>query len=232
LTESVTTTVRVWDVPTRLFHWLLALLVATNVVTGKFDSVLGADAILWHARAGYAILGLLVFRVAWGFAGSTYARFASFLRGPSAALAYAKGLLARRGSGPEPLGHNPLGGWWIMAMLASLATQAATGLFIVQEDYAFEGPLAKHVSGAVCDRMNAIHAVNSWVIVALVALHLSAIGFYALVKRERLVAAMVTGNKRVTAVGEDAAARGGGLMAGVALAAASAATVWALVTLA
>lgn len=218
--------VRVWDLPTRLFHWLLALLVAASLATGKLDSLLGADTLEWHRRFGLAILALLLFRLAWGFAGGTHARFASFLRGPRAVVAYAKSL-GHRGAA-EPAGHNPLGGWSVAAMLAALATQAATGLFLVQEDYFFEGPLAKLVSRAASDRLNALHEANFWVIVALVALHLAAIAFYAVVKRQALVGAMLTGDKRLEAGREGEASRGGGLVAAAAIAIAAVAAVWGM----
>lgn len=218
--------VRVWDLPTRLFHWLLVALVAASIATGKFDSLLGAGTLEWHRRFGLAILALLLFRLAWGFAGGTHARFAGFLRGPRAVLAYAKSL-ARGGAG-EPAGHNPLGGWSVVAMLAALATQAATGLFLVQEDYFFEGPLAKHASRAVSDRLNAIHEANFWVIAALVALHLAAIAFYAVAKRQCLVGAMLTGDKRLEAGREGEASRGGGLAAAAAIAIAAGAAVWGM----
>lgn len=219
--------VRVWDLPTRLFHWLLVLLVAASLATGKFDSLLGVGTLEWHRRFGLAILALLLFRLAWGFAGGTHARFANFLRGPRAVLAYASSL-ARGGPATEHAGHNPLGGWSVAAMLAALATQAATGLFLVQEDYFFEGPLAKLVSRAASDRLNALHEANFWVIVALVALHLAAIAFYAVVKRQALVGAMLTGDKRLEAGREGEASRGGGLVAAAAIAIAAVAAVWGM----
>lgn len=225
------TGVRVWDLPTRLFHWSLLVLVMASVVTGKFDSLLGPNTLEWHKRSGLAILALLLFRLAWGVAGGTHARFASFLRGPKAVLDYAKGLVSGRADA-EHAGHNPLGGWSVVAMLAALALQVATGLFLVQEDYGFEGPLAKHVSGAVSDRLDAIHEANFWVIAALVALHVSAIAYYAVVKRQDLVRAMFTGRKRMAPGREGEASGGGGAVAATAIAIAAAAAVWGLVSLA
>jgi cytochrome b len=228
MSEESRVPVRVWDLPTRLFHWSLVALVAASVITGQFDSVLGATTLEWHRRSGLAILALLLFRLLWGFAGGTHARFASFLRGPGAVIAYARATLAGRGD--EPAGHNPLGGWSVVAMLAALAVQAVTGLFLVQEDYFFEGPLAKHVSRAVSDRMNAIHEANFWVIVALVSLHLAAIAFYTAAKRQDLVRAMVTGARRLAPGRAADETRGGGAGAAVAIAVACAAAVWALVS--
>lgn len=218
--------VRVWDLPTRLFHGALLALVVASVATGKFDSLLGASALEWHRRSGLALIALLLFRLAWGFAGGTHARFASFLRGPRAVLAYAKDTLAGRAG--EAAGHNPLGGWSVAAMLAALSVQAATGLFLVQEDYGFEGPLARHVSAAASDRLAAIHEANFWVIAALVALHVAAVAFHVLARRQDLVAAMITGDKRLEPGREGEASRGGGLALAAAIAIAAAAAVWAL----
>jgi cytochrome b len=138
---------------------------------------------------------------------------------------YAKGIVSGRAIG-EPAGHNPLGGWSVVAMLSALAVQVITGLFLVQEDYAFEGPLARHVSGAVSDRLDSIHEANFWVIAALVALHLAAIAWYTLVKRQELVRAMVTGTKRLAPGAQDS--RGGGLATAAAIAIAAGAAVWTL----
>jgi cytochrome b len=221
--------VRVWDLPTRLFHWILLLAVVASVVTGEFDSVLGASTLEWHKRSGLAIVGLLLFRLGWGFAGGTHARFAGFLRGPRVAIAYARDLAA--GTAPEAAGHNPLGGWSVVAMLGALAVQAGTGLFLVQEDYGFEGPLAHFASRALSDRLGSIHEANFWVIAVLVALHLGAVAFYAVVKRQDLVRAMISGRKALAPGREGEETRGGGAVAAAAIAIAAAAAVWGLLSL-
>jgi len=223
--------VRVWDVPTRLVHWALVALVCLSAITGEFDSVLGASTLEWHKRSGLAILALLVFRLVWGFAGGTHARFARFVRGPRAVIAYAKALLAR-GEGVEPAGHNPLGGWSVVAMLAAIAVQAGTGLFLVQEDYAFEAPLARFVPRAVSNALGALHEANALVIGTLVALHLAAIVYYTVAKRQDLVGAMISGRKRLARGREGEASRGGGVLAATAAAIIAAAAVWALLALA
>lgn len=229
MTDRAWVSVRVWDLPTRLFHWTLLLCVTVSVVTGTLDSVLGPNTLEWHKRSGLAILALLVFRLGWGLAGGTHARFANFLRGPRAVLGYARSLLSGNADS-EPAGHNPLGGWSVVAMLAALSLQVGTGLFLVQEDYGFEAPLARHVSRAVSDRLASIHETNIYVIVALVALHLAAVAFYTLVKRQDLVGAMISGRKRLAAGREGEASRGGGAVAAAALAIAGAAAVWLLLT--
>lgn len=189
--------VRVWDLPVRLFHWSLALLVSFSLVTGEFGDHFGAGTIDWHARSGFAILTLVIFRLLWGFLGGTHARFASFIRGPRAVADYLRNLL--RGRSAAHVGHNPLGGWSTALMLASLALQAGTGLFLANEDLGFEGPLARHVSSHAGDRLQAIHQANSVILMVLVALHLAAIAFYFFAKRDNLVRPMLTGVKRLAA---------------------------------
>ena len=178
--------IRVWDLPTRLFHWSLALLVVFSFVTGR----LGGNWMAWHLKSGYAILALVLFRIAWGFAGSDSARFASFLRGPRVALDYAREL--RAGRHPFTPGHNPLGGWMVAAMLLAVALQAATGLFS-DDEIATQGPLAVKVSDATVSRMSAIHSGWEWAIVALVAVHVAAIATYRWRWNRRLVGPMLHG---------------------------------------
>lgn len=176
----------VWDAPVRLFHWALAGLVVFSYVTAKA----GGYWLEWHMRSGYTILSLLAFRLAWGFVGSDTARFASFLRGPGATLAYARATLSRRH--PVVVGHNPMGGWMVLAMLAILATQAFSGLF-VDDEIATQGPLAVKASGAFVGRMSALHDFNEWLLVGMVALHVAAIAAYRWVLGVRLVGPMIRG---------------------------------------
>jgi len=162
---------RGWDLPTRLFHWTLAALVLFSLCTGEA----GGSWLAWHMRSGYAILTLLVFRIAWGIVGSPEARFTAFVRGPRAALAHARAIAGgKRTLGP---GHNPLGGWMVLALLALTALQAGTGLFS-NDEASHEGPLAAKVPDALVDRMSAIHDGNAWIIVAAVALHVIAVAIY------------------------------------------------------
>jgi cytochrome b len=176
----------VWDLPVRAFHWALAVLVVFSFATGKT----GGAWMEWHLKSGYAILALLLFRIAWGFAGSQTARFSAFVRLPRAAIDYVR---ARLGGRDAPLlGHNPLGGWAVVAMLAVLLLQTGTGLFS-DDEISTQGPLAAKVSNALVSRMSAIHSWNEWAIVGLVLLHVAAIAFYRLVWRVRLVGPMVHG---------------------------------------
>ena len=175
-----------WDLPVRLFHWSLATLVVFSYVTAK----VGGDWMDWHLRSGYAILALLLFRLAWGAVGSSTARFSSFLRAPSVAIGYLRATFA--GRRPNVIGHNPAGGWMVLVMLVALLVQASTGLF-ADDEIATQGPLAVKVSNAAVSRLSAIHSWNEWVLVTLVVLHVLAIVVYHQVLRVNLVGPMVPG---------------------------------------
>ena len=211
--------VPVWDFPTRLFHWLLVISVLVSYTTAK----MGGNAMPYHLISGYGILALLLFRVAWGFVGSRPSRFSAFVRGPATVVRYAAGLMDRRS--PGYFGHNPLGGWSIIAMLLALLIQAATGLF-ANDDIFTEGPLAVYVSKATSDWLTRIHRLNSGVIAMLVALHVMAVIFYLLVKRENLITPMITGVKRWTGRSDPV---GGNLWLAAGLALLSALAVYMLV---
>lgn len=177
--------VRVWDVPTRIVHWAIAVLIPFSWWTAEHDQM---DR---HRLSGYVLLGLLVFRLIWGVAGGTTARFGNFVRGPRAVLRY-----LREGGTAAPLGHNPLGGWSVIAMLLVLAAQIGLGLFAVDEDGIESGPLSYLVSFDTGRALAEIHHKLFWVLVALIALHILAILFYLVVRRRNLVAAMVSGRAR------------------------------------
>lgn len=177
--------VRVWDVPTRIVHWAIAVLIPFSWWTAEHDQM---DR---HRLSGYVLLGLLLFRLIWGVAGGTTARFGNFVRGPRVILRY-----LRRGGTAAPLGHNPLGGWSVVAMLAVLAGQIALGLFAVDEDGIESGPLSYLVSFDTGRALAEVHHKLFWVLVALIALHVLAILFYLVVKRRNLVTAMISGRAR------------------------------------
>jgi cytochrome b len=149
---------------------------------------------MWHKANGYAILVLIVFRVLWGFAGGSTARFSAFAAGPKALLFYAAALL--KGRHRPYLGHNPLGGWMIMALIAVLGLQAILGLYAADEDrLIIEGPLAKTVSDASIDRAAHFHRSGFDLIVGLAAIHIAANVFYDLATRSGLIRAMISGGK-------------------------------------
>jgi cytochrome b len=179
----------VWDLPTRVFHWLLAVLVIISFVTGN----IGGNAMQYHEWSGFTILALLLFRLGWGFAGSRESRFVTFIRGPSAVVRSAATLL--RSDSTPSFGHNPLGGWSIIAMILALLVQAVTGLF-ANDDIVTEGPLFDWVSKATSDGLTRVHKLNQDVIIVLVSIHILAVLFYLFYKRENLVKPMITGVKK------------------------------------
>lgn len=184
---------RVWDLPTRAFHWLLALCMVGALASAHAD---GDAALRAHFLCGYAVLVLVLFRLAWGFAGPRYARFAQFVRGPGATLRYLRALVANQppGAAPGYPGHNPLGALSVLALLAASGLQAATGLFS-KDDIVSEGPLARFVSDALVNRLSGAHDLGETALYALLGLHLLAIAFYRWVKKEDLVGPMITGDK-------------------------------------
>lgn len=184
--------VKVWDLPVRLFHWALVVLFAFLFWSGKT----GGNAMEYHMYAGYMVLALVLFRLMWGFAGSTHARFAGFLTGPRRAIEFGKRLMSK--SPAHVAGHNPLGGWMVVVMLVSLLVQAGTGLFS-NDDIATEGPLFNLVSKDLSDRLSSIHSWNFNLLLGLAGVHILAVLFHALVKKENLVTAMFTGVKRLDA---------------------------------
>ena len=189
--------VRVWDLPTRLFHWVLALAVVGSVVTAK----IGGNATVWHFRLGYLVLGLLLFRLVWGVVGGHWSRFATFVRGPGTVLRYLRGQI-RTGEHLD-VGHNPLGAGSVIALLTILAVQVGTGL-IADDEIASVGPLNRFVDTATGLAATAWHKTGGqWIIIGLVVLHIAAIVFYKVRHGKDLVGPMVRGDKQLA---EDAPA--------------------------
>ena len=174
----------VWDLPLRVTHWALALAVAGSFAT----HYAGIEWFAWHRRCGYAVLVLTVFRVLWGIVGTRHARFANFVRSPIAVLQYVRGRAAR------PVGHNPLGALSVLALLALLLLQAGSGL-LANDEIMSMGPFYGWIAPELSNRITSLHRNSSDVLLVLVALHVAAIAWYALVRGERLVLPMVTGRK-------------------------------------
>lgn len=190
VSTSPTTAVRVWDLPTRLFHWSIAVCVVASVVSAK----IGGDAMAWHLRSGYAVLTLLAFRLLWGFVGGRWSRFASFVYPPSTLLRYLRG--RTRPAEQLDVGHSPLGALSVFALLAALAAQAGTGLF-ADDEIAWQGPLWKFVDEATASVAGGWHdEIGQYVVMALVVLHLAAVAVYT-VRGNRVVGAMVGGDKQL-----------------------------------
>lgn len=189
--------IRVWDLPTRLFHWSMVVVVAGAILTG----LNGGNMMVHHQRLGVILVGLIAFRLAWGFLGSHTARFSNFVRGPGAIAAYLRGQW-------HGIGHNPLGALSVLALLALFGFQAISGLF-ANDDIAFEGPLRTLVDKSTSDWITGIHASMLWWLLALVALHVGAVLFYAHAKKDNLVRPMLTGWKEVDDKVEEPPRRGG-----------------------
>lgn len=179
--------IRVWDLPTRLFHWSLASCVIGLVITGQ----IGGAAMDWHFRLGYAALTLLLFRLAWGLVGGHWSRFSAFLYSPSSFLRYLRG----ERSVEQTTGHTPLGAGSVFAMLLFLLVQVGTGL-ISDDEIASSGPLTRFVASSWVSQATAYHAeVGKLILIVLVALHVGAILFYYFRKHENLVRPMLLGDK-------------------------------------
>lgn len=185
--------VRVWDLPTRTFHWVLAACVVASVVSAK----IGGDAMAWHFRLGYVVFTLLAFRFVWGVIGGRWSRFANFVYHPTTILRYLRG--EHRPGEHLDVGHNPLGAFSVFALLGVLAAQVATGL-VADDEISTTGPLIRFVSGAVSSAATSWHkSWGEWLIIGLVVLHVGAIAYYAVGKRQNLVRAMFSGDKMLPA---------------------------------
>lgn len=188
--RPLTLPMRVWDLPIRLFHWIVALLICVSWLCAEMG---------WmkiHRISGYTILTALVFRLAWGVVGSDTARFASFLRSPLDGLRHLRRMRIRE---PDTeVGHNAAGGWMVLLMLAVMCVQVGTGLFAnTFDDFDVNGPFARLVSRATSDLLSEIHSFNFNVLLALIALHILAVLAYAILKGQDLVRPMITGKKRL-----------------------------------
>ena len=181
--------IRVWDLPTRVFHWAIVACVIGLVITAN----LGGSAMEWHFRLGYTVLSLLLFRLVWGFVGGHWSRFRSFIFTPSTVWRYLRGA----GKAEHSVGHNPAGAGSVFALLGFLLLQATSGLF-TDDEIAAAGPLGKFVSNVVVGDASYYHReIGKTVLIALVVLHIAAIVFYVLRKRQNLVRPMLQGDKEL-----------------------------------
>jgi cytochrome b len=179
---------RLWDGPTRLFHWSLVVLIGFSWWSAE------AGHLDWHLWSGYGVIALVSFRLIWGLVGSSSARFASFVRGPAETLAYVR-TLGKRERADVP-GHNPLGALSVLAILAVLIVQVGTGLFAVDVDGLESGPLSDKVSFDTGRMLAGWHHWSFTALEVLVALHVAAVAFYLIYKRANLVHPMITGRAR------------------------------------
>lgn len=180
--------VRVWDLPTRFFHWALVACVLGLAITGT----VGGNAMVWHFRFGYTVLALLLFRIVWGLVGGRWSRFGAFIYAPQSVINYLKG----QGKPEHGVGHSPIGAGSVFAMLGFLVAQVGTGL-LSDDEIAFSGPLTRFVSNATVSLSTNYHKnIGKWVLLALVLLHIAAIVYY-LSRKHNLVGAMLHGDKEL-----------------------------------
>lgn len=180
----------VWDVPVRIFHWLVVVLVLVGWATQE----IGGNAMTYHMWSGYTVLALVLFRLIWGFVGSQHARFGDFVRGPGTVVRHM--LDSSKGPSAASHGHNPAGGWSVLALLTCLLVQAVTGLF-ANDEIVVEGPLVARVGQDMSNWITTIHRYNFNVLLGLIGFHIAAVLFYLFAKRENLILPMITGRKRV-----------------------------------
>jgi cytochrome b len=209
-TPSPSRKIQVWDLPLRLFHWLLVISITGAILSVELADYF-ASGMEWHKRFGMAALSLLVFRVIWGFIGGTHARFSSFVRGPASVITYLKAMKDHHG---PAIGHNPLGALSVLALILSLGFQATSGLFITDE-VMLEGPLFKYVSESTAHLLGELHEANAGLIFALIGLHIAAILYYRFIKRDNLITPMLTGNKEIPAEYPAEDAKGGHAVLGI-----------------
>ena len=181
---------RVWDLPTRLFHWALTVLIVMQYATGEYHVL----DMRWHYWLGYATLALIAFRVLWGFAGSQTSRFADFLRGPDVVLRHIHAYVYQNPQ--SSIGHNPLGGWSVLALLACVLVQAVSGLF-ASDEILDQGPFVEHVSTKTMRLMTKVHGWNQNLLLILIALHVVAVLLHLLLKHDNLIVPMLSGRKNV-----------------------------------
>lgn len=223
VTDPSESRILVWDLPTRAFHWLLVVTLIGSWVTHE----MGLEWTELHMWFGYAALGLVVFRIIWGLVGPAHARFASFLASPARTVGYARHWLA--GDPPRYTGHNPLGGWAIIAMLLAVLLQAISGLFN-SDDIMYSGPWQGGVSGRTAELMHEIHEINFNILLLLAALHLGAIFSYWARWRVDLLRPMISGLKPLHLADPDHGIAGQRLLLAVAALGLAAAVVWLVVS--
>ena len=189
MNEPSASSVRVWDLPTRLFHWMLAAAVSGSLICAK----IGGGAMAWHFWFGYTVFALIAFRTLWGLVGGRWSRFASFIYAPGTVLRYLRG--HSRADEHVDVGHSPLGSFSVFALLSVLAAQVATGL-VADDEIATVGPLNRLVNSDLALSATSWHkSFGQWAVFGLIGLHIAAIVYYVLIKKRILVRPMISGDK-------------------------------------
>ncbi|RYG18024.1 MAG: cytochrome B [Chitinophagaceae bacterium] len=186
--QEVNEHVKIWDLPVRLFHWLLVITIAAAYITNS----LGINYFKYHAWCGYAVIVLVVFRIVWGFVGTYHAKFSSFIRNPVTTFKYSISYFKRHSS--HYAGHNPLGAVMVVIFLVTLFAQAVTGLFSNDEIFNV-GPLYNYVSAELSLQLTSLHRQLFYWIMGAVVLHVLAVLIHVFFKRENIIKSMITGNK-------------------------------------
>ena len=207
--------IRVWDVPTRLFHWVLVALLLFSWWSAKNHHM------EWHLKSGICLLGLMLFRLLWGFFGSSTARFLSFLYSPAQVIAY-----LRSGAAPRSPGHNPIGGYSVLVMLLALCAQIGSGLFATDIDGLESGPLSYLVDFDQSRVAAKIHGISFNILLALGGLHILAILFYLVARKRDLIRPMITGSDAHPDAGTESLASAGIIRLALAVAVAAAIAWW------
>jgi len=186
--SKATSTIRVWDIWIRVFHWLLVAAICFLLISGE-TGFLFFD---WHRKIGECVLVLLLFRLIWSFFGSSNSSLVGLFVNPLKALSHIAQLL--RGSAPQTRGHNAAGGWAIIIMLLAISFQAVSGFFIADEDELIEGYFYGALSSGTSEQLLQLHHLNAKLILALVAIHVAMVFFYLLRAGHNLIKPMITGN--------------------------------------
>lgn len=204
MSEGTSPRIRVWDLPTRIFHWLLVTLIICAWLSFQYNDKVGDPELVWHRYNGYAILILLIWRILWGIVGSPASRFATFLTWPWNALRYGIDLILRRDR--HYLGHNPLGSYMIVALIALVGSQAVFGLLTTEHNFVTWGPLAPLISDEAGEWYSKMHVwMFENVILVFIGLHIVANVLYRLIKKDQLIEAMVIGTKPAADYEDEAA---------------------------
>ncbi|HRE21324.1 MAG TPA: cytochrome b/b6 domain-containing protein [Rhabdaerophilum sp.] len=187
------TGVRVWDWPTRAFHWLLVATILCAWLSHRYGAKMGDPTLIWHRWNGYAILVLVVFRLFWGFVGSSTSRFSRFVHGPVFVLGYARDFIS--GNKRHFLGHNPLGTLMVLVLLATVLAQGVLGLFTLEHNEIVAGPLKRLLTDEMTEKVSKLHVRGLNYLIVLVAIHVLANAAYGFLAKDPLIKAMVTGRK-------------------------------------
>jgi cytochrome b len=229
--ERATPMVRAWDLPTRLFHWALVVCIVSAWASFEFADRIGDPTLKWHRWNGMAILVLLTWRLLWGFAGGSTARFAAFITWPWNGLSYLVGAL--KGDKRHYLGHNPAGTWMVIILFLAVAAQAKLGLYTLEHNELTAGPLQRTIieNETLTKQIQGWHRQGFYLLLGLIAVHVTVNLLYRIVFKDKLIEAMVTGRKPASVYADQQEATGGSLALAAALLIVAAFIVYGAITM-